>query len=52
MSDCSSRLSWPALLVPLAAFLITEIMPLDEPVQIGLILPSAAAGAPFLPKLA
>mgnify|MGYP001818794557 CR=1 FL=1 len=38
--------------MPLAAFLITEIMPLDEPVQIGLILPSAAAGAPFLPKLA
>jgi predicted Na+-dependent transporter len=40
------------VLVPLAAFLITKIIPLDEPVQIGLILLSAAAGAPFLPKLA
>jgi BASS family bile acid:Na+ symporter len=40
------------VLVPLVAFLITKIIPLDEPVQIGLILLSAAAGAPFLPKLA
>ena len=40
------------VLVPLVAFLITKIIPLEEPVQIGLILLSAAAGAPFLPKLA
>ena len=31
------------VLVPLVAFLITKIIPLDEPVQIGLILLSAAA---------
>jgi BASS family bile acid:Na+ symporter len=40
------------VLVPLAAILITLIIPLDESVRIGLILLSTAAGAPFLPKLA
>jgi BASS family bile acid:Na+ symporter len=39
------------VLVPLVAYFITVIMPLDEPVGIGLILLSTAAGAPFLPKL-
>ena len=40
------------VLVPLLAVVITKIIPLDESVQIGLILLAAAAGAPFLPKLA
>ena len=40
------------LLVPVLAYLITLLLPLDEPLRIGLILLSTAAGAPFLPKLA
>jgi BASS family bile acid:Na+ symporter len=40
------------VLVPLVAILITALIPLDEPVRIGLILLATAAGAPFLPKLA
>ena len=40
------------VLVPLVAIIITLIIPLDEPVRIGLILLATAAGAPFLPKLA
>jgi BASS family bile acid:Na+ symporter len=40
------------VLVPLVAFLITAVIPLDEPIRIGLILLATAAGAPFLPKLA
>lgn len=40
------------VLVPLVAYLITLALPLDEPLRIGLILLSTAAGAPFLPKLA
>jgi len=40
------------LLVPLVAVVITLVMPLDEPIRIGLILLATAAGAPFLPKLA
>ncbi len=40
------------ILVPLAAYGITLLFPLDEPLRIGLILLSTAAGAPFLPKLA
>jgi BASS family bile acid:Na+ symporter len=39
------------ILVPLAAYIITLVFPLDESVSIGLILLSTAAGAPFLPKL-
>jgi BASS family bile acid:Na+ symporter len=39
------------ILVPLVAYIITLLIPLDEPVEIGLILLSTAAGAPFLPKL-
>jgi BASS family bile acid:Na+ symporter len=39
------------ILVPLVAYLITIVLPLDESVSIGLILLSTAAGAPFLPKL-
>jgi BASS family bile acid:Na+ symporter len=40
------------VLVPILAYLITLVLPLDEPLRIGLILLSTAAGAPFLPKLA
>jgi len=39
------------VLVPLVAFIITIVLPLNEPAVIGLILLSTAAGAPFLPKL-
>jgi predicted Na+-dependent transporter len=39
------------VLVPLVAYLITIVLPLDQSVEIGLILLSTAAGAPFLPKL-
>jgi BASS family bile acid:Na+ symporter len=40
------------VLVPIVAYLITLIFPLDEALRIGLILLATAAGAPFLPKLA
>ena len=40
------------ILVPIVAYLITLLMPLDESLEIGLILLATAAGAPFLPKLA
>lgn len=40
------------VLVPILAYLITLILPLDESLEIGLILLATAAGAPFLPKLA
>jgi len=39
------------IVVPLAAYLITVVLPLDESIEVGLILISMAAGAPFLPKL-
>lgn len=38
--------------VPIVAYLIALVLPLDEPLRIGLILLATAAGAPFLPKLA
>lgn len=40
------------MLVPLLAFALTRVIPLSEPLKIGLILLGTAAGAPFLPKLA
>jgi len=40
------------ILVPIVAYIITSLLPLDESLRIGLILLSTAAGAPFLPKLA
>jgi BASS family bile acid:Na+ symporter len=40
------------VLVPIVAYLITLLLPLDESLEIGLILLATAAGAPFLPKLA
>lgn len=39
------------VLVPAVAYAITLIFPLDQSIEIGLILLSTAAGAPFLPKL-
>ena len=40
------------ILVPILAYLITLVLPLDESLDTGLILLAVAAGAPFLPKLA
>jgi BASS family bile acid:Na+ symporter len=40
------------VLVPAAAFALSRIIPLEEEVQIGLLLLGTAAGAPTLPKLA
>ncbi len=40
------------ILVPIVAYLIPLLLPLNEPGRIGVILLSTAAGAPFLPKLA
>jgi predicted Na+-dependent transporter len=40
------------VLVPLVAYLIKTVIPLDDSLAIGLILLATAAGAPFLPKLA
>ena len=39
------------VVVPGTAFLLKEIIPMDEQLQIGLILMSTAHGAPFLPKV-
>jgi predicted Na+-dependent transporter len=39
------------VLVPLLAYAITKVIPLDQPLQIGVILLGTAAGAPFIPKL-
>jgi len=39
------------LVVPLAAYALTELFPLHRPYAIGLLLLGGAAGAPFLPKL-
>ena len=40
------------LVLPAAAFALSRIIPLEEDVQIGLLLLGTAAGAPSLPKLA
>ena len=40
------------VLVPLLAYVILLVIPLDQSLKIGLIVLSTAAGAPFLPKLA
>ena len=39
------------VLVPLLAYVIIKVIPLDESLQIGVILLGTAAGAPFIPKL-
>jgi BASS family bile acid:Na+ symporter len=40
------------LLMPLGALAIARLLKLDEPLGVALLLLGAAAGAPFLPKLA
>ena len=40
------------VLVPILAYLIVLLLPLEQGLARGLILVSTAAGAPFLPKLA
>src|SRR5258705_6013345 len=40
------------VLAPLIAFGLARLLHLEEPFGIGLLLLGAAAGAPFLPKLA
>ena len=40
------------VVVPAGAFALSRIIPLENDVQIGLLLLGTAAGAPFLPKLA
>ena len=40
------------IIIPLVAYIIITFLPLDKPLQIGLILVACAAGAPALPKLA
>ena len=40
------------VMVPAVAFALSKIIPLEQDVQIGLLLMGTAAGAPFLPKLA
>jgi len=39
------------VLVPLLAYIIIKVIPLDQSLQIGVILLGTAAGAPFIPKL-
>lgn len=40
------------VIVPATAFVLGQVIPMDEQLRIGLILLGTAAGAPFLPKLA
>ncbi len=40
------------VIVPLAGYLITLLIPMQQDYQIGLILVATAAGAPMLPKMA
>jgi bile acid:Na+ symporter, BASS family len=40
------------VLMPLGALALADVLRLDQPLGVGLLLLGAAAGAPFLPKLA
>jgi BASS family bile acid:Na+ symporter len=40
------------ILVPAVAYLLSRVIPMAQPLQIGLLLLGTAAGGPFLPKLA
>jgi len=40
------------VMMPLGAFVLATVLRLDEPMKEGLLVLGAAAGAPFLPKLA
>ncbi len=39
------------ILIPLLAYIIIRVIPLEQSLQIGLVVLATAAGAPFLPKL-
>jgi BASS family bile acid:Na+ symporter len=39
------------VLTPLLAYVIIRVIPLEQSLQIGLVVLATAAGAPFLPKL-
>jgi BASS family bile acid:Na+ symporter len=39
------------ILIPLLAYVIIRVIPLEQSLQIGLVVLATAAGAPFLPKL-
>lgn len=39
-------------LIPLAGFTIAKVLRLDQPLRVTVLLLGAAAGAPFLPKVA
>ena len=39
-------------IIPATALLLRAVIPMDEPLQIGLLLMASAHGAPFLPKMA
>ena len=39
------------VLVPLLAYAIIKLIPLEQSLQVGVILLGTAAGAPFIPKL-
>src|SRR5439155_13722436 len=49
VQTCVLPILW---LMPLGALAIARILRLDQPLGIALLLLGAAAGAPFLPKLA
>jgi BASS family bile acid:Na+ symporter len=40
------------VLMPLCAFALSNLLQLDQPLGVGMLLLGCAAGAPFLPKLA
>ncbi|HEY3152226.1 MAG TPA: bile acid:sodium symporter, partial [Candidatus Binatia bacterium] len=40
------------VLMPVVALALADLLRLDQPLGVGLLLLGAAAGAPFLPKLA
>ena len=40
------------VIVPATAYFLAQVIPMNDQLQIGLILMGSAAGAPFLPKLA
>jgi predicted Na+-dependent transporter len=40
------------VIVPVTALILKQVIPMDEELQIGLLLMASAHGAPFLPKLA
>jgi predicted Na+-dependent transporter len=46
-----SALTANFVVVPLVAYLITRMIPLDRPLAVGILLLGTGAGAPFLPKL-